>query len=257
MLAQVIQRCFFGDFRQLNKQVKEQLHLHPAVVRLVRQAATLVFEQPDEALVSNPLALRDALLTYICHDAVLPCASSSACLRSDHVSALFAYTEWDNHQRWKSKHWKNGCLLKAYGLFKNIVSYMLKMASEPSPKVVIYSGHDYTLQYLSIALGISKEHASLQFASRLVIEVYQNEGLSHTGPKGFYFKLLANGKDVTKEMTFCRNAETVYPNGKKSLFCRMEDIVRFIHDDYFSGLNVTNFKDACLVHKEKTDERFV
>lgn len=92
--------------------------------------------------------------------------------------------------------------------------------------------------------------------------MYQNEGQSHTGPKGFYFKLLVNGKDVTKEMAFCRNFEVVprIGNGeqrKPSYFCRMEDIVRFIHDDYFAGLNVTNFKDACLVHKEKDSEQYV
>lgn len=243
--------------RLLKDQVKEQLHLHPAVVRLVRQAAALVFEQQDEILTSNPLALRDALLTYVCHDSTLPCIGSTTCLRADHVSALFAYTEWDNHQRWKSKYWRNACLLKAYGMFKNIVSNMLKMASESSPKMVIYSGHDFTLQYLSVALGISNEHASLQYASRLVIEVYKNEGLSITGPKGYYFKLLVNGKDVTKEMSFCHNPENYNYNGKNSVFCRVEDIVRFIHDDYFSGLNFTNFKDACYVHKDKNEEKFV
>lgn len=235
--------------------MNEQLQLHPAVVRLVDQAANLVFVQKDEMLTSNPLALRDALLTYICHDSTLPCAGGASCLRADLVSALFAYTEWDNHQRWKSKYWRNACLLKAYGMFKNIVSYMLKMASENSPKFVIYSGHDYTLQYLSVALGISNEHASLMYASRLVIEVYKNEG--HSGPNGFYFKLLVNGRDVTREISFCHSPEVVDFDGKVTTFCKVEDIVRFIHDDYFSGLNVTNFKDACYVHREKNEERYV
>lgn len=131
------------------------------------------------------------------------------------------------------------------------------MASESSPKLVIYSGHDYTLQYLSVALGISNEHASMQYASRLVIEVYKNEGMSQSGPNGYYFKLLVNGKDVTKEIMFCRNVEFIDNDGKKTAFCRVEDIVRFIHDDYFSGLNVTNFKDACLLYKDKTDEKYL
>lgn len=127
---------------------------------------------------------------------------------------------------------------------------MLKMASESSPKLVVYSGHDFTLQYLSVALGISNERASMQYASRLVIEVYQNVGVSQD-PKGYYFKLLVNGKDVTKEITFCRNLEYVKYDGLETAFCRVEDIVRFIHDDYFSSLNVTNYKDACYLHKEK------
>lgn len=223
---------------------------------MVHELSSLVFEQTDEALISNPLALRDALLTYVCHDATLPCINSKFCLKADQVSALFAFTEWDNHQRWKNKNWRNACLLRAYGMFKNIVSYMLKMASESSPKLVIYSGHDYTLQYLSVALGISNEHASLQYASRLVIEVYKNEDLSQSGPNGYYFKLLVNGKDVTKEISFCHKPE-YEDNGMNSVFCRVEDIVRFIHDDYFSGLNVTNFKDACYVHKDKSEERYI
>lgn len=224
---------------------------------MVNDVSSIVFEQSDDALNSNPLALRDALLTYICHDATLPCVNSKHCLKADQVSALFAYTEWDNHQRWKNKNWRNACLLRAYGMFKNIVSYMLKMASETAPKIVIYSGHDYTIQYLTVPLGISTKHASLQYASRLVFEIYKNEDISLNGPNGYYFKLLVNGRDVTKEISFCHKPAVYEEAGKKNIFCRVEDIVRFIHDDYFSGLNVTNFKDSCFIHKEKTDERYV
>lgn len=62
--------------------------------------------------------------------------------------------------------------------------------------------------------------------------------------RGLHFRLLANGKDVTKQINFCK--ELVELDTKISL-CKFEDIVRFIHDDYFSKMNVTNFKDACLI----------
>lgn len=52
-----------------------------------------------------------------------------------------------------------------------MVGYLLKMVSEGKPRIVIYSGHDKTLQYLTGALGVIAETAAPHYASRLVIEV--------------------------------------------------------------------------------------
>lgn len=76
-----------------------------------------------------------------------------------------------------------------------------------------------------------------------MFEVYQKNNDSSDG-KEIYFRLLSNGKDVTRQIGFCRNIITL---DKTIYLCKIEDIVRFLHDDYFTSLNVTNYKDACVV----------
>lgn len=80
----------------------------------------------------------------------------------------------------------------------------------------------------------------------MVFELYQKNDNSSEG-KEIYFRLLSNGKDVTKQIGFCRNIITL---DKTVNLCKIEDIVRFVHDDYFTALNVTNYKDACLVKNQ-------
>lgn len=123
------------------------------------------------------------------------------------------------------------------------------------PKLVLYSGHDFTLLQLATALGLLHDPLLLRYASRLVFEVYQDNRHRKNDDRDVYFRLVSNGKDVTKEISFCRHSVTL---DKKNSVCKIEDIVRFLHDDYFSTLNVTNFKDACLkaVENDAMDELF-
>ena len=79
------------------------------------------------------------------------------------------------------------------------------------------------------------------------------------GPVGsnYFFRIVFNGKDVTRELKFCKNAENSYvaPQGsqvsnnfeKKFYLCPIESIVRFLHEDYFTIFNSTNIKDACSI----------
>lgn len=198
--------------------------------------------------------------------------TETLCIRKDQVTGLFAYTDWEMKQSIKSKNLKKVSLLRAYGMIRHIVQYVLKMISENKPKFVLFSGHDKTLQYLSLALGLSSENfLHIQYASRIVIEVYKNIGKEHmlkgyvhnrpprmTAPLDFYFRLVMNGADVTNQLSFCKGnnhiviEENRLINGvnksSKSYLCRIENIIRFTHEDYFTVFNATNFKDACSVH---------
>ncbi|GLH03316.1 Uncharacterized protein GBIM_09240 [Gryllus bimaculatus] len=273
---------------KFSSESNEHFHSHPAVVKLVETAASVVFEMPDKALVSDPHALGDALLLYVCHNAQLPCIDvgtteklpPESCVRMEQVTGLFAYTEWEARQYAKSINLKRSCLLRAYGLVRDIVSHMLRMISEKKPKFVFYSGHDKTLQYLTTALGvISDTTVSPHYASRLVIEVYKSKEQNITSKKAnsgtvardYFFRLVFNGRDLTNHIHFCKgsnNLTTVQaktsegsenlhnssmtPHGPRrqssAYLCPIECIVRFLHDDYFSSFNATNFKDVCSVH---------
>lgn len=119
----------------------------------------------------------------------------------------------------------------------------LSQVSSSGPFFVLYSGHDHTIEQLTTTLGIQNDPLLLRFAARIVFEVYQeNSDVPNNEATGVYFRVLSNGKDVTRQITFCKN---VLALENKVVLCRIEDIVRFLHDDYFSSLNVTNFKDAC------------
>lgn len=249
------------------QEISNHLRSHPAVGELIKQAASAVFELPDQAQTCDPNTLRDALLTYVCHGASLPCAdlaedalkttTQRTCVKTDHVTGLFAYTDWESKQVAKSSSRNKYGLLKAYGMLRGIVTFMLRIISEARPKIVLYSGHDKTLEYLATALGVVSDVAT-HYASRLVIEIYKiNPRNDNRLASDFYFRVVANGRDLTPKIPFCRNANTYVSDdgdqgaGKKGVvkLCPIENIVRQLHDDYFVPFNATNFKDACSSHK--------
>ncbi|CAH0564791.1 unnamed protein product [Brassicogethes aeneus] len=223
--------------------ISYQLKAHPAVALLTQQTGKALFSSGAEqgSLAGDPHAVRDALLTYVCHGSGLPCENSNNCVRRQNVAGVFAYTDWVNHQKWRNTFWKRMCLLKSYGLMRHLVQQMLHVVSDNGPYFTLYSGHDHTVEQLTTALGISNDPLLLRYAARVAFEVYQDNREPMSGAKAIYFRVLANGKDVTRQVAFCKNIATI---GKVNL-CKIEDIVRFLHDDYFTGVNATNYKDAC------------
>ena len=246
------------------QEMSDHLKSHPAVAELIRQASNAVFEIPDQAQTTDPNTLKDALLTYICHGASLPCIDFNAqrvCVKTEHVTGLFTYTEWESKQVAKSNSRRKYGLLRAYGLLRSIVSYMLRIISEARPKIVLYSGHDKTLEYLATALGIFSDKLAMpHYASRFVIEVYRiNPRNENHVASDFYFRVVINGKDFTQKIPFCRNANfysvsyternEAERTRRDSKLCPIETIIRQLHDDYFGSFNATNFKDACTSRK--------
>lgn len=254
-------------FEQHMKEVSHHLKPHPAVADLIRQASSAVFKIPEQAAKTDPDTLKDALLTYICHGASLPCVdfdTQRVCVKAEHVTGLFAYTEWESKQIAKSSNRRKYGLLRAYGLLRNIVSYMLRIISESRPKIVLYSGHDKTLEYLASALGLLSDRTTIpQYASRFVIEVYRiNPKNENHVASDYYFRVVINGKDYTQKIPFCRNAnyysasygdrvENSEKTKRDSKLCPIEAIIRQLHDDYFLPFNATNFKDACTSHRHR------
>ncbi|XP_013180229.1 PREDICTED: uncharacterized protein LOC106126873 isoform X1 [Papilio xuthus] len=188
------------------------------------------------------------------------------CIQKEHVMSLFSYLEWSYKQDMKNLHNRRRGLLHAYGLIHNIVQNMIRMISENKPKYILYSGHDKTLQALILALGLnSYQHYNIQYASRMIFEVYRKKDLrdefKFTKRKAiaqdFYFRMVYNGEDVTNKLIFCRNKQNIVmkvvdpvDNVKiyNTYLCPIENIVRFIHDDYFASFNASNFKDACSIY---------
>ncbi|CAD6998375.1 2-phosphoxylose phosphatase 1 [Ceratitis capitata] len=166
------------------------------------------------------------------------------CIEQTHVTTLTTYANWQSTLEAGNVYYKRIGLLRAYGMVRHIVSYMLRMISGDRTKFVLYSGHDWTLQYLTAALGIKTGNTVIPYATRLAIELYKSE--THTD---YYFRMVYNGKDVTQQIDFCEGGKSLRvtrdSRGNKADLCPIENIIRFLHEDYFAPLNATNFKDAC------------
>lgn len=270
--------CACPSAENLRKQASAEssaaLRSHPAVGQLSKLLSGAVFDGPVVPTSPDPLTVHDSLLAYACHDAQLPCTSPSVdsdkpkgamCVRSDHVTSLFTYVEWEARRLARSLSMKRVSILRAYGLLHHMVGQLLRLVSAdrklpPSPRMVLYSGHDRTLQYLAGALGVagaSSDAALPPYASRLVLELYRDKGavdLAGSDARQYLFRLLINGRDLTGMLHFCRtnllrNLTDIYEaTGNKkpnnALLCPLESIVRYLHDDYFSTFNATNFKDS-------------
>lgn len=302
----------------LTKQFSNQLNKHPTIAAVVQWIGSNVLQNPTSKM--QPLDVRDAILSLICHDAPLPCRRNNAaeyvetmdkshksmvasttesndliiidqdetnnnavtkssdnlsnriidpdndifeteiegCVETSHVAALMSYTQWQGIKEAQHTLTRQQGLLRAYGMIRHIVANMLKIVSGDKMKFLIYSGHDRTIQFLTTALGLyqkihqnsmSDQSYFIPYASRFVFEVYKSE--AETGDAGeYYFRTIYNGIDVTRQIEFCEGGRSLRINkdsrGNKADLCPIENIVRFIHDDYFTTFNATNQKEACM-----------
>lgn len=217
------------------------------------------------AINSNNIAMQKDSVNNIIEAELDGVASSEpeidGCVEASHVEALMSYTQWQGAKEAKHKLTRQQGLLRAYGLIRSLVGYMLKIISGDKTKFVLYSGHDRTVQYLVAALGLSanafNQSYFVPYATRLSFEIYKSE--TGTGDLSeYYFRLVSNGYDVTRLIEFCEGGRSLRINkdsrGNKADLCPVENIIRFIHDDYFANFNATNFKDACTTSTNKNTE---
>lgn len=170
------------------------------------------------------------------------------CIEQNHVETLLTYTNLYELRESNNRLKIMERLLRAYGLMRSIVNYMLKMISGDKLKMVLYSAHDQTIQNVLAAIGLLEESSFVPYATRMSFEVYRS-----STDNQHYFRLLYNGRDVTRKMTLCLDGKSLRVNrgqrGKAAYLCPIENIIRFFHDDYFNLMNATNFKDACSFDK--------
>lgn len=228
---------------KLKQSSVKRLKSHMAIENMLKRMHNIVHLMFSSVRV-DPYLLRDSIMSYVCHGAPLPCNRDN-CVTVDDVVQLFTYLDWDLEHYAKHESLRKYGLLKSYGFALNLAMNLLKMVSEGKPRLVLYSGHDLTAQYLLAALGIlNVETMSPHYASRLVFEVYRNNTINTSYPgRDFYFRVIFNGKDVTQFVLFCNGGwqDRVY-------LCPIESAIRFIHDDYFTIFNASNYKEACNMH---------
>ncbi|XP_035774398.1 2-phosphoxylose phosphatase 1-like [Anopheles albimanus] len=290
--------------KSLASEMSRHLAQHPTIGAITQWIGATILQNPQSSPGQiNPLDVRDALLSHICHAAPLPCRNSreaksrqssstadpstfdlinidleennavgtasyshfnneqtdnpverqtsnvEGCVEKAHVTTLMSYIHWAAVKELYSQTMRQQGLLRSYGLLRNIVSYMLKMISGDLVKLVLYSAHDKTIEYLIVSLGVRLEDPFVPYATRMAFEVYKSEKDIQ-----YYFRLVYNGRDITNAINVCASGKSLsVPRGNRGgrgLLCPIENIIRFIHDDYFHSLNATNYKDACIIKQE-------
>lgn len=188
--------------------------------------------------------------------------SDTSCIQPSHIAHLMAHTHRLRLAELRHADNRRRGLLRAYGLLRHIVANILRMVSGARTKFVLYAGHDRTLEYLLAALGVTGADSApdgaaaaepdvtfIPYAARLAFEVYRS-----TTNGEHYFRVVYNGHDVTSLVLVCAGGRSLRMTrasrrGGKAALCPIENIVRFVHDDYFAPFNTTNFRDACQVVK--------
>ncbi|VVC26364.1 Histidine phosphatase superfamily,Histidine phosphatase superfamily, clade-2,Histidine acid [Cinara cedri] len=184
---------------------------------------------PNEKLNMDPYLLRDSIMTYVCHGEPLPSSENFGSVSLDDVRNLFNYLEQDMVRYATHGLLERYGLLKSYGLAQHIASNLLALIRTGKPRLVVYSGHDLTTQYLLSAFGVLDHHIiSPHYASRLVIEIYRDNNTvkddkndkdnkndrndkddknnkEEDSTNGFYFRVVFNGRDVTESVKFCKD----------------------------------------------------
>jgi len=225
---------------KIKQSSMKRLKNHRVIEKIFKRMHNVVHLMSNSVQV-DPYLLRDSIMSYVCHGSPLPC-NQEHCVTIDDVVQLFTYLDWDLKKYAKHGLLQKFSLLKSYGFALNLAMYLLKMVSEGNPRLVLYSGHDLTVQYLLAALGVlNAQTMSPHYASRLVFEVYRNNTINSSYPgRDFYFRVIFNGKDITQLVSFCKSGW----QGQVYL-CPIEAAIRFIHDDYFTIFNASNYKEAC------------
>ena len=235
-----------------DQERKEYRKSHPGVMELVRNLSPIIKPSESSNDITNPLVMIDGLLTYACHGSKLPC-NKGKCIAYDNLSSLISYEEWESKQKRTSSQ-RKGTKLKAYGLLRNMLDMMDGMMGDGKPRVVIYAGHDKTLNLILGSLGLSS-HQPPYYASRIIFELYFNSSsraVTSDYRENYYFRIVYNGKDLTKYLPFC-NAKVVKQlfsgNAKKGSIslCSLTKFEKFLKGEtYFKEFNSTSYKEACV-----------
>ncbi|XP_068242029.1 2-phosphoxylose phosphatase 1 [Palaemon carinicauda] len=245
-------RCDKADVydHKYDQERREYRKSHPGVMDLIRRINPLIKSNPMADDITNPLVMRDALLAYVCHGAVLPC-SEGRCVKIEDITSLISYEEWEGKQKRTSAQ-RKAAKLRSYGLLKSIVNYIDGMVGDSKPRVVIFSGHDKTLKFLLDSLAVPNYQLPY-YASRLIFEVYRNTSTPQNAEyrKNYSFRVVYNGKDITRLIPFC-DAIMVKQLKSGSVkrgsinLCSVGKLENYLKPEvYFKEFNVASFKAAC------------
>jgi len=199
----------------------------PALQRIAARLGATVGELPRLTHVF------DVTMTHFCHGQAVDC------LDSLFVRDAFDTIEEAGRLAVSDEVYQRFARLKIQPLLYEIAHRMKHQSDFSdmlSPKFVLYSGHDSTVEPMAAAIGVSNGNWP-RYASRLVFELYAptNDASADTVAG---IRVLYNGQDVTRLLSFCK--------GVISNVCPLKAFFDFVNDSKFSGgPGQTGYTEAC------------
>ncbi|KAK3105437.1 hypothetical protein FSP39_025249, partial [Pinctada imbricata] len=177
----------------------------------------------------------DVLMGQACHKIPLKCGRKNGkCVDKSTVDIIWSLIEEEGIKgRMKNKDYLKYAHLTFHPLLTEIMLRMSNVTKQkPTPKFVIYSGHDVTLTPLLATLGIY-DGKWPPYASRLNIEMY---GGMENGKSHHFIRVVYNGVDVTKKLNFCKT----FVDG----MCRFKHFQLFVKN-HLKILGFKSYNSAC------------
>ncbi|CAG0914760.1 unnamed protein product [Notodromas monacha] len=250
---------------------------HPAVARLTKEVSRIVYDEKGQKRAKWPSDLLESLVLWFCHDRPFPCTQDAetgarACVKPQNIASLFSYENRADDLKDELR-----MALKGYGLAEEIVRLAKEKIFVEQKKLVLFSGHDYTVEYLLSFFGLKKDLPPVPFSARLVIELYENS----KDPLDQRFRAIYNGKDKTSRVSFCASNDA--KGGSELLdvqeeariwqavrdpdgpgvdkepgqglpfwsMCRFAALDEFVQSGFVRGLKAKSFEAACRLPVEK------
>jgi hypothetical protein len=252
---------------------------HPALVQLLKKVSTILTpDQHDDDqkqvfvgaskdafrnAIEKPNQAIDGLNAYVCHDAVLPCKDGE-CLTTDDMKRLLVFMNKILLKTTTDDAFHLLSLMKVRGFFDRLIQIFAEIAdsSKKHKALTLLSAHDITLIPIAVSLGFWDATVP-PYASRINFEVYHKRDSG-----GYYFRIIYNGKDVTKNSSICKDVtsspcvslEPVTPLEISDLersskthphhtttftLIPMQSLESFITKRFIDLANTDNFEEAC------------
>lgn len=208
----------------------ERLKQHRTMTELVQMMVEIMNLTVNYA---KPHSMLDQTMIYLCHGHSIPCKNGK-CIQPIHIEKLLRHYYWNGGQLSKSYAYQHFSALKVYPLMLEIAYRLGNITSgQARERLVLYSGHDVTLAPLLSVLGVY-DGTIPPYASRLILELYTSLD------NNYYLRILYNGRDVTKNVKFCKNRMN------DDRMCPLHFFTEFISNGILENFNEKSYNAACM-----------
>lgn len=181
--------------------------------------------------------IMDVGMVHVCHDLPLP-GRLTNCMDPQSLRYVVDAINKNGKKNTNDGTYKRLARLRMLPLLGQIYDGMMdRISGKSSHKLVLYSGHDSTIDPLLVTLNISLGIWP-KYASRFTVELYSTRA-AHI-PKAYFVRILYNGRDLTQNVMFCKS---LTPSG----LCSLDHFKRFLlEENGVTDLNLKDYQSECL-----------
>jgi hypothetical protein len=216
-------------YHQLSPHLMAQGKIQSSYTQLAKVLGVTVNSLP------RPSHIMDISMIHYCHHLPLP-HRYNKCMQPSSIGNIYDAI----NQNGRDQHLNDDLLkmlrLKLQPLIFEIAHRMNDQLNDKNPlKLVLYSGHDSTIEPFANVMGFSQGTWS-RYASRIILELYKNRR-DNSG----HIRVLHDGHLVTEDVTFCRDRLS---NTKYGL-CPLEHFINFVDHENIKSLGEDSYEKAC------------